>query len=193
MAHVSRNKQKWLYTALAAILALVLILVLLQMLNITPFFESSRPAGTQEDKRAATTSKAKTAQSDFSQGEQRSTTTTNPSEGTVADTGGTVANLPPSSQWANNGPLTVYTPVQSSVLHSGDTLSGAYSGSGRVSFRLIDSVSGVISQGALVVVNGKYSGVFNFTTNATEGRVDIFNQAADGTESNNVSITVRFQ
>jgi len=148
-----------------------------------------------QDKNAKTTSTQPTAQSDYTGGSPKgqSTPTTQSPEATVTDNNGVVSSTPPSSQWTTspNGVITVYSPAQNSVLKSGDTLSGASSAS-RIYFRLIDNVSGVIAQGSISVVNGKFSGKFNFSTTATQGRVDVFEQNANGVESSNVSVSVRF-
>ena len=192
MLKVSRKNNKKVIYPLLILVVLVGIFFVLRQMNAFHLF--SQPASTvsTSDKSAHTTSTLPTAQSDYTGGSPRSTQTTDIAPGTVADNQGQVSTTPPSTQWSTspNGAITVYSPVQNSVLHSGDTLSGAATGD-RVSFRLIDNVSGVISQGSLSVVNGKFSGTFNFSTKATEGRVDVFNQAADGTESNNVSVQVK--
>ncbi len=142
---------------------------------------------------AQTTSKVPSAQNDFSSGSERSTATTDKIEGVVNDTEGRDIPETPSEQWTKSpdGSLVVHAPYSNKSLVAGDILSGASSGS-RVSYRLIDNVSGQIAQGSLRVVDGKFSGVFEFSTKATEGQVDVFNQAPDGTETNNISIPVRF-
>jgi hypothetical protein len=162
---------------------------------MTDFFHTtSKKTASAEDQQARTTSKQPTAQSTFTGGEPRSTTTATKDEGIVTDTKGSKADTAtPESSWtkSSSGNVVVYSPAQNSVLKSGETLSGSATAS-RVSFRLIDNVSGVISQGSISVVNGKFSGTFDFDSKATEGRVDVFTVAPDGTESNNVSIPVKF-
>lgn len=143
---------------------------------------------------AKTTSDAATAQEDFQGGDDRKPNTTSHEEGTVKDTQGNVGAIPPSTQWSTSqsGLITIYTPAKNTVVATGLIVSGKASVP-KVSFRLIDNVSGVISRGELSVINGAYSGVFNFTTTATAGRLDIFSTAADGVESNNITVSIRFK
>jgi hypothetical protein len=148
---------------------------------------------------AQTTSTAPTAQSNYNGGSERPTTTNsntaaNGANNTVTDNNGSSPTTTPSSSWsksADGSSIVVYTPAANGLLTSGDSVSGT-STQPSVSFRLVDNLSGVIAEGKLTVVNGKFSGTFSFSTKATGGQVDIFNQAADGTESNNVAIPVRF-
>jgi hypothetical protein len=140
-----------------------------------------------------TTSKEPSAQSNFTSGGQREVVQSNRNEGIVTDTGGNVPSLPPSSGWSSStsGIITVYSPAKNSLLSTGQTLLGE-SSADRVSFRIIDSVSGVIAQGSIGVVNGKFSGNFSFETSAQEGRLDIFTVNNSGVESNVIEIPVRF-
>jgi len=147
------------------------------------------------DKTSKTTSDAPTAQADFSEGDNRQPNTNSDSnEGTLTDNQGSIGSIPSQNQWtiSPNGSITVYTPNANASLASGSVLSGK-SVIPKVSFRLIDNVSGVIAQGDIAVINGNFSGTFNFSTNASEGRLDIFNMREDGTEVNNVEIPVRFK
>lgn len=186
-----RSKIQRSTLVLLGVLALVIVLTLtvLSLTGKIHFF-----GGEDSSKNTAqTTSKVPSAQSDFSGGSERSTATTNKTEGIVEDTQGNSTVDTSSEQWtkSQDGSLVVYAPYSSKLLASGDILSGVSNGS-RVSYRLIDNISGQIAQGSLQVVNGRFSGVFEFSTKATEGQVDVFNQASDGTETNNVSIPVRF-
>lgn len=140
-----------------------------------------------------TTSKELSAQSSFTNGGKRTVVQSDKNEGVVTDTGGNISSLPPSSDWSSSygGAITVYSPVKNSILSTGQTMSGV-STADRVSFRIIDSVSGVIAQGSLGVVNKKFSGSFSFETTAKEGRLDVFTVSSDGVESNIIEIPVRF-
>ena len=143
---------------------------------------------------AETTSKEPSAQSTFTGGGKRKVVQSDKNEGVITDTGGNISSLPPSSDWSSsaNGVITVYSPAKNSLLSSGQLLLGE-SAANRVSFRLIDSVSGVIAQGSVGIVNGKFSGSFSFNTTADNGRLDIFTTNIDGMESNNIEIPVRFK
>ena len=146
------------------------------------------------NKPAETTSTLPSAQSDYTGGAPRSTDVNVKLEGTVNDQKGLVPEVPPEASWtkSSSGKLVVYTPSASTLLRDGDTLSGGAADE-RVYFRLIDNLHGIIAQGSLAVVNQKYSGNFDFATNASEGQLDVFTQSYDGTEANNISIPVRFK
>lgn len=186
------KKNKILLICLIIVSLLGLALLVIEKRSAIPFFSKSI---SEEDKSAKTTSTLPSAQSDFSGGTPRSIKTDNKTEGTVTDNKGSISTVPPESQWSRsrNGAITIYAPTNGSLLRDGDVLNGTTTISGSVTFRLNDNVSGMIATGMLNVVNGKFSGKFDFSTNASEGQVDVFTQADDGTESNHVSIPVRFQ
>ena len=83
-------------------------------------------------------------------------------------------------------------PAKDSLFSNGDTVYGT-AVSGTVSYELEDDVSGVILQGQAKVVSGRFSVKLSFSTSGVNGKINIFNQASDGSESNNVSVDVRFK
>ena len=177
-----------------SILALSVVAVVIISGLIYAFMTDRSPFSKAGDNSAKTTSTAESAQSDFSDGDDRQPQVTTPkTEGTVSDNNGAVGSVPSSSQWSSSksGAVTAYSPAKNSKVTNGSAISGSATGS-RVSFRIIDNVSGVISQGELSVVGGKFSGTLSFSTTATEGRLDLFTTRADGVEENNVEIPVRF-
>jgi len=147
------------------------------------------------DETATTTSTAASAQNDFTAGSARKEASKpNINEGTITDNNGSTVTPPAENTWvrsSDGSSVIVYSPINNQVLQTGQILSGASTAT-RVNFRLIDNISGVIAQGTLSVVNGKFSGVSSFKTVASDGRVDIFTSDDQGVESNNVSIPVRF-
>ncbi|MEI7689431.1 MAG: hypothetical protein WCI79_00495 [Candidatus Saccharibacteria bacterium] len=161
--------------------------------HITNFIKS--PAANNPDATAQTTSTVPSAQNDFTNGDSRTAVTqTTKQEGIVLDTQGNVISTVPQSEWSvsTDGIISAYSPTKNAILSSGSTISGE-STTSIVSFRLIDNVSGVISQGNISVNNGKFSGVFEFATTATEGRLDLFSSDTNsGRESSTVEIPVRF-
>lgn len=190
----SRSKKKFLII-LGIVVAAALLFGVLEVTGKTNVFLNQSDGQSEEDRNAKTTSKAPTAQEDFTEGNDRQPTTSDRSdEGTVNDTGGNVSSPPPQSQWttSTSGAVTVYSPARDTLLANGSNISGKSSAS-RVSFRLIDNISGVIAQGDLSVVNGNFSGTFNFSTTASEGRLDVFTTRDDGVEGNNIEIPVRFK
>lgn len=143
-----------------------------------------------------TTSTAPSAQEDFTNGGDRPVAATPEDKGTatVSDTQGQQGTIPDKSQWSTSttGEITVYTPAKDKLLVNGDIVSGESTLSS-VYYRVIDNVSGMISQGQLSVVNGKFSGTVSFTTTAASGRLDIYGALDSGKEFSNVEIPVRFK
>lgn len=174
----------------ALLVVAIIVFAILEVAGVTKVFINKSMSGDQ----AKTTSKAETAQEDFTEGGERTPTTSTKNEGSVSDNGGTISSIPPSTTWTTSpsGAITVYTPAANSLVTDGHTLSGK-STMPKVSYRLIDDVSGVIAQGELSVVNGNFSGKFNFNTQGSKGRLDVFTQREDGVESNNVEIPIRFK
>lgn len=173
---------------------LVLLLGTLEKLNIINVYSRSN-APSQDIPEAKTTSTAPSAQDDFTNGGERQVSTpADKSEGVVKDNNGSVGTVPNANQWtrSSDGKITVYSPEKSLLIASGFTLSGASSYQ-KVNFRLVDNASGVISQGSVNVLSGKFSGTFSFTSKGTEGRLDVFYANEDGVESSNVSVPVRYK
>jgi ABC-type Na+ efflux pump permease subunit len=167
-------------------------ILLLEETGTTNLFANKRTIS-DVDKNAKSSSKIDTAQSDFKNGDNRSTNKTIKEEGSVTDKNGAIITAPPENQWSKStdGYIVVYSPAHNSTIRSGQPIEGS-SNEDRVYFRLSDNVAGVIAQGSISVVNGKYSGVLNFSSNGTEGEVEVFHQAPDGRESSNVSVLVKF-
>jgi hypothetical protein len=109
------------------------------------------------------------------------------------DTNGQTSANTNSSQWitSKSGDITVEQPIADATLQSGATLSGTAKIS-TVHFRLIDNAVGVISEGTLNVVNGKFSGSLNFTSHSSTGQLDVFSTDADGVEINEIQIAIKF-
>lgn len=130
----------------------------------------------------------------FEGGSERQPTESVPRDGGVVDTSGrgTSGEDQGRSISSKSGKITVYQPAANSVLKNGATLSGKAKVS-TISYRLIDDKVGVIGTGTLKVVGGKFSGTFSFSSNGTEGRLDVFNQLSDGREVDVVEIPVRFK
>lgn len=195
-----RNKRRKISKrkiALFAIpLTIILLIIGLETSNTTNFFAKSNNKKVQnhQEEKAKTTSDAPSAQEDFSEGTERDPNTTQAQEGTVVDNKGDISSIPPQNQWTTSasGVLTIYTPSKNSVLSNGNSITGKTTAS-NISFRLIDDISGVIAQGNLPVVKGNFAGTFNFSTEGTSGRLDVFTTDSQGVESNNVEIPVRFK
>lgn len=190
MGRKSNNTKRNTLIVAMAIVILGGGLAALERFGVTNFVsDKSSPYNSE----AKTTSTAPTAQEDFNGGDPRDASSGNRNEGTIQDTGGN-ASTTPQNQWSVSADqrVTVYTPAKNMLLKKDDPITGA-SSLGRVSFRLIDDVSGVIAEGSLSVVNGKYSGSFDFSTTGTSGRLDVFSVNAEGVESSNVEVPVRFK
>lgn len=179
---------------LSVIFALAIIVVVLEKSNVTNFY--TKDIATTEQETEKTTSNTETAQEEFTDGEYRE-----PGNSIGEDEG--FAEVVDSNGWidssvnTNNptksasGEIEVYAPAMNSLLKSGYTIAGS-SSLQRVSYRIIDNVSGMIASGELSVVNGKFSGKINFNTTANEGRLDIYGTKSDMAEFSNIEIPVRF-
>lgn len=188
---IKRNKKRLILLGVLVLLASLTAWLLIPNSSRDRFLNESAEEATDN---AQTTSTTPTAQSDYTSGNDRPVSNQDKNEGLVVDNHGNVGNVPSEDQWtsSNSGQITVYFPAQNALLADGDSLSGSSSLS-EISFRLIDSVSGLIAQGQITVVNGKFSGTFDFNTSANEGRLDVFGVASDGTEFSEIEIPVRFR
>jgi hypothetical protein len=125
---------------------------------------------------------------------QATTTNSNPTgQGGVVDKNGqTSGSLPPSSQWvaSASGNITLQQPSPNTTVKSGDTLSGLAKVSS-VQFILTDNSVGLIAQGNLNVVNGKFSGTLQFTPHAGSGKLEVYYpNPANGAEEDIITIDV---
>lgn len=179
----------------AGVIVLIIMTILASLLIIRGI---SKPVSkiSDLDDNTTSTSTAPTAQNDFSDGDDRRVPNHSKDEGSeaiITDDQGNVESVPDKSTWtfSSSGEITLYLPAKNALISSGDKLSGQ-STLKNVSFRLIDNVSGVIAQGQLNVVNGKFSGIFDFNTTATDGRLDVFGLKNDGVEFGNIEVPIRF-
>lgn len=191
--HRLKRGKALLFTFLA-LFFLGAVITGLELSNTINLVDKHAATTNNEDRYAKTTSKSKSAQSDFKSGDTRSTETTGKREGVIIDKNGQTSALPPRNEWSTStdGALTIYSPAQNALLRSGQSIQGTAS-TDRVYFRLSDNSTGVIAQGSIAVVSGKFAGTFDFTATGTEGELEIFNQAYDGRESSNVSVAVRYK
>ena len=125
-------------------------------------------------------------------GVKRPTTTSSVVQGTSTNITSPPASTSP-SQWtqSQSGLVTVQQPINNSTVAPNFTLSGL-SSVGNVSYTLIDNTVGVISQGTLNVVNGKFSGSINFKKYGNSGRLDVYNTDPNGKQINEVQLNLNF-
>jgi hypothetical protein len=116
--------------------------------------------------------------------------------GGVTDKNGQVSgSLPDPSLWvaSNSGKLTLQQPSHNTIVKSGDTISGISKTDSDVQFVLTDDSVGQIAQGSLKVVNGKFSGLLQFTPHSKSGRLEVFHPNPDnGAEEDVVEINVNY-
>lgn len=132
--------------------------------------------------------------SNVSSGDKQATqSTTTKTDVTVKDNSGTINSIPDQSKWlvSKDGVITVYSPTTDTQIKNGSLLTGKTSATS-VSFRLIDNLQGMISQGKVNVVNGNFSATFKFSTTATQGRLDVYVENPDFTESSIIEVPIRF-
>ena len=125
--------------------------------------------------------------------QKQPTSNTGHSIGSATDTNGQATTSTNPSQWvtSTSGNITVEQPVANASVRSGDTLSGTAKVS-TVSFRLVDNSVGVVAEGNLNVVNGKFSGKLDFTAHSSGGQLDVFSTGPNGVEVNEIQIAVNF-
>lgn len=145
---------------------------------------------------ARTTSTTPTAQEDFNDGEARepgNSLDENDGSGGIIDENGNIGDVDTSNPITSaGGEITVYSPKTNMTIAPGQKLAGV-STLPKVSYRLIDELSGVIAMGELTVVGGKFSGSISFTSNADQGRLDLYGTRNDGAEFSNVEIPIRLK
>lgn len=139
-----------------------------------------------------TTSHEKTAQNDYTGGDNRpSHEGTGTNQGGATDNKGDKTAIPDEiGAVSSSGVLSVVAPVSGGSLGSGDTLRGTAKGIARVQYRVIDDQVGVVAQGSLQTVNGTYSGTLHFDARSTSGRVDVYSYDSQYQEVNEVQIPV---
>lgn len=118
-------------------------------------------------------------------------------QGSVTNQAGqTTTSTPPSSQWttSSSGAITLQQPYPNETIQSGVALGGtANSTVSTVDFILTDSAVGQIAQGSLNVVNGKFSGILNFTNHSTKGTLQVYSpNPTNGAEENIINIDVNY-
>lgn len=187
---LATKKKLFIFAALLLVIAVVLFA--LEKRDVINLYSSKDVAIIDE---AKTTSTTKTAQEDFSEGNEREPgNSLNENEGTggVRDVNGEFnqgidTNNPIISE---SGEISLYTPGQNASVKPGALIAGA-SSLPKVSFRIIDNVTGVISTGELSVKDGKFAGYLDYTTPAKEGRLDIFGTKDDGSEFSSIEVMIR--
>lgn len=179
----------------------ILILLAVMVVGVGAYLLFARNRSTDRpvvvDDDAQTDSTVPSAQEDFTEGGDRepgNSMNENDGSGGISDENGVVD---PGTDTANpltstGGEITLFSPKKNSTVATGQIVTGT-STLPKVSYRLIDNVSGVISTGELNVVNGKFSGKFEFDTSATEGRLDIYAVRSDASEYANIEVPLRFK
>jgi hypothetical protein len=177
---------------LASVLAIIAVVVVLEVTNTTHFFHTPTPATKVVVKKGKPSAKPKKNAS-AGASTQKTPTAGDRTIGGATDTNGSASASSNASQWtvSKSGNITLKQPLPNTKLQPGDLISGSAKVD-RVNFRLIDDRIGVISQGALSVVNGNFSGTLNFTSHASTGRLDVFSTDSQGVELNEVQISVSY-
>ncbi|MEX2014754.1 MAG: hypothetical protein WD885_02360 [Candidatus Saccharimonadales bacterium] len=114
-------------------------------------------------------------------------------EGGIINTSGT-ENIPSEDKGisSKSGNITVFRPSSNSLVKTGSIISGS-SKTNSISYRLIDDAVGVIAGGSIPVIDGKFSGKFEFKSEGAKGRLDVFSTLDDGREVNIVEIPLRLK
>lgn len=192
------QNKKFLFINKKIILILVLIVVIVFILTI--YFASKkgylfRFTENKNEQQTTTTSDLPSAQPEFTSDDERepgNSNSENKGSSDITDNYGqiTVKNNDPLS--SETGEIVVYSPIKNSVIKKGEEISGT-SSLEYVEYRVIDDISGLIANGRLKVVSGKFSGTIDFETSAINGRLDLYGVKADTSEFSNVEVPIRFK
>ncbi|HEY5152501.1 MAG TPA: hypothetical protein VII55_00855 [Candidatus Saccharimonadales bacterium] len=186
------KKSRSLKILLLVIVAAAVILGVLEATNTTHFFHGKHTAYTAPSNSQAI--KQLPPQPAANNGEKKSSPSSTINQGTATDNHGVSTVTTPSSEWTTSasGLLTVQQPAPNSTIKTGAVLSGTAK-LDQVQYRLTDDKVGVVSQGTLSVVGGKFSGSINFQAYGSSGRLDVFStDPNNGREINEVQLPVVF-
>lgn len=109
----------------------------------------------------------------------------------ITDTEGKNVNASNSGVSSDSQNITLYNPVKNQRLKSGDSITGKAS-TQTVYYRISDDINGMISNGQLKVVDGKFSGIINVNTSAKNGTFEVYSFNTEGQEINNINIEVTY-
>lgn len=173
------------------IILLLIVIILVVLASIVLYWhDHSKTTPTPATSASVSVSKKTTPTSQTPPASNNST-----GQGGVIDQNGqTSGALPPSSDWvsSSNGAITLQQPSANTVLQSGATLSGT-ANVNNVQFILSDNSVGLIAEGNLNVVNGKFSGILKFTPHAKTGTLEVYYpNPANGAEEDIINIDVNF-
>jgi len=102
--------------------------------------------------------------------------------------------IPPKLDWTSSsgGNIVLQKPSANSLIRSGDYIVGVANVSD-VQFILTDASVGLIDQGSMKVVDGKFLGTFLFKSHATTGKLEVYYaDPINGAEKDIVSIKIAY-
>lgn len=179
----------------AAVVVAIAVIAALELTNTTHWFHKAPADKTQQITQAGNIQQPAPTANETPAGTpiEHTDTPSSSATGGATDTGGSASPTTDSSKWitSKSGNITVKQPVADSTLKSGDVLAGTAKVD-EVHFRLIDNAKGVIAEGVLHVVDGKFSGKLGFGASSSSGRLDVFSTDSTGVELNEIQIAVRF-
>ena len=109
----------------------------------------------------------------------------------IVDTRGEDVNDESNGVTSPSGDITLFNPTSGQKLVNGMTIKGL-ANVPIVYYRISDNINGMISNGQLRVKDGKYSGTIAITTNASEGKFEVYSFNTQGQEINNIGIKVSY-
>lgn len=172
-----RAKHPFAYITLVLIVMAIAVFVLLEVTNTTHIFHKSSKLATARSKDYKPSSPTSTNQGGAVDKKGAPTPTTETTS---------------SAQWttSTSGVITLQQPVANTTVNSGDTLRGTAE-TDTIQYRLVDDKVGIIAQGSLSVVGGKFSGVLQFNAHSTTGELKVFSiDPQSGAEINHADIKI---
>lgn len=147
-------------------------------------------------KNAHTTSTLPSAQENFTNATKRNVLQNDTTKNNVSvlDNKGAVQSTPQTPQWtvSKSGQITIYEPVNGQIISNNSLITGETT-LPVVNYRILDDVSGMISQGQLSVVGGKFSASVNLSTNGAKGSIELYGADNSGKEFSNIRVPIRFK
>lgn len=176
------------------VLAVGIVVVLLIAGGLYLHFHNRNPKNLVNSKGSNTVTGSTSKPTQHQEPTNGSSSISGQSGGATDNNGQSTQSLPPSSQWvsSNSGNITLQLPSPNATIKTGDSLTGLAKVS-TVQFVLTDNSVGMIAQGNLKVVNGKFSGTLQFNPHSSNGKLEVYYpNPTNGAEQDIVEINVNF-
>ena len=171
---------------------LVILVLIAVLIGVLVYFKDSKTVTYQ----TSSNSTVRSTPSKPTPHQPSNNANTLPPSGSVTDNKGVIpkSSQTPSNKWttSSDGNILLEYPYNGMALSKGQNISGTAKVK-TVSFLLKDNSVGVIDQGTMTVVNGKFSGTLNFTPHSNGGELEVYTtNPNNGAEESVIDINVSF-